>query len=83
MIRFNMYSDKLFPFSVISENLKSTIYQPELSTYLIYGYGYKKIVDGIISNKFIKTESFLKTLKKINIFISFSFILSLKNLKIK
>ena len=66
MIRFNMYSDKLFPFSVISENLKSTIYQPELSTYLIYGYGYKKIVDGIISNKFIKTESFLKTLKKIN-----------------
>ena len=66
MIRFNMYSDKKFPFSIISENLKSTIYQPELSTYLIYGYGYKKIVDGIISNKFIKTESFLKTLKKIN-----------------
>ena len=65
MIRFNMYSDKYFPFSTISENLKSIVYQPELSTYLIYGYGYKKLVDGIISNKFIKTESFLKTLKKI------------------
>ena len=66
MIRFNMYSDKYFPFSIISENLKTVIYQPELSTHLIYGYGYKKIVDGIVNNKFIKTESLLETLKKIN-----------------
>jgi glycosyltransferase involved in cell wall biosynthesis len=66
MIRFNMHSDKYFPFNIIAENLKSPMYQPEIGTYLIYGYGYKKIVDGIVSNKFVKAESFLKTLKKID-----------------
>lgn len=68
MIRFNIYSDKYFPFSIIAENLKNPIYQPELSTCLIYGYGYKNLVDGIISNKFIKKESLLKTLQRINIY---------------
>ena len=68
MIRFNMYSEFYFPFNIISNNLKNVIYQPELSTYLIYGYGYKKLVDGIISNKFIKTTIYLLTLKNINKF---------------
>ena len=68
MIRFNMYSEFYFPFNTISNNLKNIIFQPELSTYLIYGYGYKKLVDGIISNKFIKTTTYLLTLKKINNF---------------
>ena len=66
MIRFNMYSEKFFPFSLIPENLKNPIFQPELSNYLFYGYGYKKIVDGIISNKFIKTQTYLKSLNSIN-----------------
>ena len=68
MIRFNMYSDFYFPFNTIANNLKTTIYQPELSTYLIYGYGYKQIIDGIISNKFIKTTTYLLALNKINNF---------------
>ena len=68
MIRFNLYSDFYFPFNTIANNLKNIIYQPELSTYLIYGYGYKNIIDGIISNKFIKTKTYLLTLKEINNF---------------
>ena len=54
LIRFNMHSEKKFPFSIISSKLKKKIFQPELRSHLIYGYGYKKLVDGIISNKFIK-----------------------------
>ena len=66
IIRFNMYSEKFFPFSIIPENLKNPIFQPELSNYLFYGYGFKKIVDGIISNKFIKTKTYIKSLNSIN-----------------
>ena len=66
IIRFNMYSEKFFPFSLIPENLKNPIFQPELSNYLFYGFGYKKIVDGIISNKFIKTKTYIKSLNSIN-----------------
>ena len=66
LIRFNMYSDKNFIFSLIDNNLKSSVYQPELRTYLIYGYGYPRLVDGIISNKFIKKISFLMALNNIN-----------------
>ena len=68
MIRFNIYSKKFFPFSFIPFNLKNTIYQPELRTHLIYGLGYKKLIDGIISNKFIKRKAFVKTLNDINIY---------------
>ena len=42
------------------------IYQPELRTYLIYGYGFKKLIDGIISNKFVRRTSFLIALNSIN-----------------
>lgn len=50
LIRFNMHSDNNFIFSLINKNLKKIIYQPELRTFLIYGFGYKKLIDGIISN---------------------------------
>ena len=66
IIRFNMYSDKKFPFSIISNKLNKIIYQPDLRTHLIYGYGYKKLVDGIIINKFIKKNIYLITLNNIS-----------------
>ena len=66
MIRFNMYSEKHFIFSKIPNNLTSLIYQPELRTYLIHGFGYESLVDGIISNKFIQRLAFLITINDIN-----------------
>ena len=54
LIRFNMYSDPKFIFNIINDNLTNPIYQPKLKNLLIYGLGYQKLVDGIISNKFIK-----------------------------
>ena len=42
IIRFNIYSNSNFIFSLTDNILKRTIYQPELRTYLIYGYGYPK-----------------------------------------
>jgi glycosyltransferase involved in cell wall biosynthesis len=66
LIRFNMYSNRFFIFSFFDRNLKRIIYQPELRTYLIYGYGFKKLIDGIISNKFVRRTSFLIALNSIN-----------------
>ena len=68
MIRFNMYSKKNFVFNIINDKLNNPIYQPELRNHLIYGLGYKKLVDGIISNKFIRRITYIKTLNNINIF---------------
>ena len=61
-----MYSEKKFVFNIINDNLKNPIYQPELSNHLIYGLGIKKLVDGIISNKFIKRITYIKSLNNIN-----------------
>ena len=66
MIRFNMYSEKYFIFSIIPYNLTNLIFQPELRTYLIYGLGYESLIDGIISNKFIQRLAFIKTINDIN-----------------
>ena len=68
MIRFNMYSKNFFPFNLIQNNLSDIIYQPDLRTHLIYGLGYEKLIDGIISNKFIKKTTFIITLNNINKF---------------
>ena len=68
MIRFNMYSKYFFPFNLIQNNLPNIIYQPYLRTHLIYGLGYEKLIDGIISNKFIKRTTFIITLNNINKF---------------
>ena len=68
MIRFNMFSDKQFIFSLINNNLKDIIYQPELSTFMIYGFGYLKLHDGIISNKFIKRTTYIKAINNIKKF---------------
>ena len=66
LIRFNMYSDVNFVFSLIDNNLTRTVYQPELRSYLIDGYGYPKLVDGIISNKFVRKITFLIAMNNIN-----------------
>ena len=68
LVRFNMYSDHYFIFGLIDIHLKRAIFQPELRTYLIYGYGYQKLVDGIISNKFIRRTLYLISLNNINEF---------------
>ena len=68
LVRFNMYSDHYFIFGLIDIHLKREIFQPELRTYLIYGYGYLKLVDGIISNKFIRKTLYLISLNNINEF---------------
>ena len=70
LIRFSMHSDKYFIFSLINKKLKRIIYQPELRTYLIYGNGYQNLVDGIISNKFVKKSRFIITLNDINNYYS-------------
>ena len=63
-----MYSDIYFIFSLIDNNLRRTIFQPELRTFLIYGYGFLKLVDGIISNKFIRRAIYLTSLNNIEEF---------------
>jgi glycosyltransferase involved in cell wall biosynthesis len=68
LVRFNMYSDRYFIFGLIDIHLKREIFQPELRTYLIYGYGYQKLVDGIISNKFIRKTLYLISLNNIDVF---------------
>jgi len=65
LIRFNMYSDKEFVFNSINNGLKNPIYQPELKNILIYGLGYQQLIDGIISNKFIKRKIYIKSINNI------------------
>lgn len=68
IIRFNMRSEKYFPFNIINETLGEIVYQPRLRTFLIDGYGYEKLVDGIISNKFVERQLFIITLNNIKQF---------------
>ena len=63
-----MHSDIYFIFGLIDNHLKRTIFQPELRTFLLYGYGYLKLVDGIISNKFIRRTTYLTSLNNIEEF---------------
>ena len=46
------------------------IYQPELSTFLFYENNELRFHDYVINNKFIKRESFIKTLNSLNPFYS-------------
>ena len=69
-IRFNLYSDRNFVFSFIPDKISSNIInQPDLRVHLIYGLGYENIIDGIISNKFISKELFVKCLNSIKFFV--------------
>ena len=64
LLRYNIYLNygKTF-FGDITNKLESKpIYQPILSTYLFYAFGYLKQVDFNVSNKFIKREALIRAL---------------------
>ena len=66
LIRFHMYSDKYYIFSLIPDNLPNIVNQPDLRVHLIYGFGFANITDGILNNKFVKKLLFIKCLNSIN-----------------
>ena len=68
IIRYNIYNgENRINLDYIINKLKSKpIYQPELSSYIFYGYGKLLQIDFFIWNKLIKKETFIKTLKKID-----------------
>lgn len=70
MIRFNTYlgNKNIFMYNNIKYLINKAIYQPELSSYIFYGLGYLKIIDPMISNKFIKRDILIKTLNFISIY---------------
>ena len=69
-IRFHLYSNSNFVFSFIPDEIGNIINQPDLRVHLIYGLGYKKLIDGIISNKFISKELFVKCLNNIKKYLN-------------
>lgn len=70
MIRFNYYEEKTKGAWMKEFNQfgNRELYQPELSSFLFYGLGFLKLNDFLITNKFIKRDLFIKTLKNINPF---------------
>ena len=67
VLRYNLYKGqgRTF-FDFINKKLKSRpIYQPELATYLFYGFGYLSQLDFNISSKFIKREALIRALNVI------------------
>ena len=79
IIRFIMYlgSEKISFTEIIKKLGKKSVYQPELSSYLFYGYNKLFIIDYNVCNKFIKKDVYIKALyylKKyyLNIYIKYS-----------
>lgn len=75
MIRFKMYKGNGITSNINHVNIinnildESSIYQPELSTYMFYGNNNElEIIDYYIHNKFIKKETFIKALNSLNNF---------------
>jgi len=70
IIRFNVYAGngKLVYGKLYKDLEKKPIYQPKLALYLCYGKDELQRIDGIIYNKFIKREAFIRAL---NILSSF------------
>ena len=70
MIRFNTYlgNKNIFMYNNIKYLVNKAIYQPELSSYIFYGSGHLKIIDPMISNKFIKRDILIKALNFIRIY---------------
>ena len=79
IIRFIMYlgSEKISFTDIIKKLGKKAVYQPELSSYLFYGYDKLFIIDYNVCNKFIKKEVYIQAiynLKKyyLNVYIKYS-----------
>jgi len=70
MIRFNIYlgSKNIFMYKDIKYLVDKSIYQPELSSYIFYGLDYLKIIDPMISNKFIKRNILINALNSIDVY---------------
>ena len=92
-IRFHMYCENKYVFSLIPDTLGKIVYQPDLRIHLIYGLGRNTMVDGILNNKFVSRLLFIKCLNSINEYylnqkmiyfedglINFSFYLNAKSL---
>ena len=64
IIRFTTYDGigKIGYYKYILELGNKPVFQPELSTFIFYGYNELDMIDYTISNKFIKKEVFLKSL---------------------
>ena len=55
------------------------VYYPKLSTYIFYGYGELEIIDRSITNKFIKSETYIKALNSLNNFYLNMHIISMED----
>ena len=68
MIRFNIYlgNKKIFMYKDIKYLVRNSIFQPQLSSYIFYGKGFLKIIDLVISNKFLKRNILINALNNIN-----------------
>ena len=67
LLRYNLYQGQgKTVLDFITKKLKSRpIYQPELTTYLFYGFGYLAQIDFNVSSKFIKKEALIRALNVI------------------
>lgn len=69
LIRFNFFFNNHIDINYdIFNKAKNPIYQPELSTFIFYGFGELRLHDFNICNKFIKRELFIRTINNINNF---------------
>ena len=68
IIRFNIYmgNNTVFFPEIVNKLKSEVIYQPKLSSYIFYGLGYLKQIDFNLSNKFIKRETFIRTINAMN-----------------
>jgi len=69
LIRFNFYFKNHIDINNKIFNIHNNpIYKPKLNNFIFYGFGYLRLHDFNICNKFIKRELFIRTLNNINIF---------------
>ena len=69
MIRFITYlnDNNFYIYNRINKYLiNKSISQPELSSFIFYGIGYLKIIDSMISNKFVKRNILINALSSLN-----------------
>ena len=68
MIRYNIYMGKKHKIKLTNEKKSRAVYQPELQTYLFYGYNELEKVDSNVNNKMITKKLFIRALNSLNNF---------------